>query len=125
MHLLVTIVGVLAVLIGLIGLIQPNVFVALVQRFRGPTRFWFAVGFRIAIGIALIAVAPACRHPLVVRVFGGIAVLAGLIILASGQRRLDATIAWWIADDKKLRLSALFALVIGGLLIYVAGAVWP
>ena len=121
MHLLVTVLGIFAVLVGLVGLVRPSALVALVRLSGGSTRFWFAVVFRIAIGIALIAVAPSCRYPLAVRIVGGIAVFAALVILAAGQRRLDATIAWWISGHTKLRVSALFAMVMGVLLIYVAG----
>lgn len=121
MHLLVTVIGVLAVMIGLVGVVRPRALIAMVQSFGGPTRFWFAVVLRILIGIALIGVAPACTHPLAVRILGGVAIFAGLVILATGQQRLDATIAWWTASDAKVRGSALFAIAMGVLFVYVAG----
>ena len=121
MHLVVTITGVFAVLIGLIGLMQPQALIAVVQSFGGPVRFWVAVVVRILIGIALIVVAPACQFPVTVRILGGITIIAGFVILVAGQQRLDATIAWWLAGDAKVRASGLFAIAMGILFIYVAG----
>ncbi len=119
MDVIVSIVGVLAALIGLLGLVDPKYIVQLVQYWRGPTRFRIAIGVRIALGIALLVAAADCRLPAVVKALGIVSILAAIIILFAGQKRLDSFIEWWIACPQNvMRVSAFFAFCLGCLIVY-------
>ncbi len=122
MSVVVSILGVLAAIIGLLGLANPKIIVGLVEFWRGPTRFRLAVGVRLVLGTLLLVVAPACRLPLVVQVLGIISIMAAIVILIVGQERLDSFIGWWLARPPAvIRVSALFALFFGVLLVYAGG----
>lgn len=121
----VSILGILMVAIGLFWLVQPKHLVTLIERWKHPSRFWFAVLVRLVLGIVFLIVAPACRVPVVIQVFGGIAIAAALIILALGQQRLDRFIAWWLSRSPAvIRVSASFAVVFGALLVYAGPRLW-
>ena len=122
MAVMVSILGVVMVAIGVLGVVQPRRLVDFVTYFRRPTRFRIAILVRLVLGIVLLIAAHSCRWPVVVQVVGVISILAALVILACGQKRLDTFIAWWVTRPPAvMRVSALFALAFGALLFY-AGA---
>lgn len=121
MAIIVSILGVVAVAIGLMAVAQPKRLVELVNHWRGPKRFWLAIVLRIIIGAVLLLVAPACSYPTLVSALGVIAIVAALIIWIAGQRRLDSVIDWWLGRPELIRASALFAIAFGILMVY-AGA---
>ena len=122
MAILVSILGVLATVIGVMGLAQPQRMIAIVEYWDGPTRFRVAVVVRLIFGVTFLVVAPDCRLPIVVHTLGSIAILAAAVILMVGQRRLDLFIGWWLTRRPAvIRMSALFAFALGVLLVY-AGA---
>jgi len=122
MAVIVSILGVLVAAIGLMGIVQPRRIIDLVEYWRGPTRFRLAIVVRLVLGCVLLVVAPTCRLPIVVNLIGAIAIVAAVVIRIVGQKRLDSFIAWWLAHPPALiRLSVLFAVAFGVLLVY-AGA---
>jgi hypothetical protein len=118
---LVAILGVLIVLLGLTGLAQPPRFRAMFTAMDSRTRFVLAIGIRLAMGALLWWLADELRHPHVMRILAVIAVVAAVVILLFGRKRLDQLIGWWLdKPDGVLRISALFAAAFGGYLVFVA-----
>lgn len=121
MTILVAVLGVLIVLLGLVGLVQPDRFRALFTSMESRTRFILAIGIRLAMAGLLWWLADDLRHPHVIRVLALIALLAAIALAIMGSARLDRLIAWWLSrSDGLLRVSALFAAVFGAFLVYVA-----
>jgi len=118
---IVSILGVLITLIGVMGIAKPQRLIYLVEHWHGPTRFWVAIVVRVLLGVALLAVAPACRLPMLVRIIGVISIVAAMGILIFGRARLDSFIRWWLMRPALMRLSATVAVAFGVLLVY-AGA---
>ncbi len=119
MALVVSALGVLIGVIGLIGLIVPMRLMGPISRWHGPPRFAVAVLLRLAIGVVLLVAAPDCRLPVVVRVLGFVTIVAAVGLLFVGRRRLDAFIDWWLGQRVVwVRVGCVFALVMGGLLVY-------
>jgi hypothetical protein len=119
MALIVLLFGLLAAAIGVAGLVQPRCIVAIAQLWQGSTRFWIAILVRLVLGIVFLVVAPACRLPLLVQVIGAISIVAAVVILVLGQRRLDEFIEWWLTRPPAvIRCSAAFALAFGLLMIW-------
>lgn len=114
----VSILGVVVALIGLAGIVQPKVLTSLVECVDGRTRFRAAVIVRLVLGSVMLAVAPSCRIPLAVQIVGGLAILAAVVLLFVGQKRLDEFIAWWLQRLHLVRVSAVFAIALGALLTY-------
>jgi hypothetical protein len=121
MTIIVALLGALAVLFGLIGLVQPNRFRAMFTTMDSQTRFILAIVIRLAMGALLWWLADELRHPHVMRILAVIAVVAAVGVLVMGRNRLDKLIGWWLRKpDGVLRISALFAAAFGSYLVFVA-----
>lgn len=121
MPLVIAVLGVLAVLLGLFGLLYPNRFRALFDTTTSRTRFLSAITSRLAMGVLLWYAADELRFPHLMRILAAIAFAAALVVLVMGQERLDRLVNWWLSrSDGLLRASALFAGVFGAFLIYVS-----
>lgn len=121
MTIVVAALGALAVVLGLVGLIQPDRFRSMFKTMDSKTRFALAVVIRLAMGGLLWWLADELRHPHVMRILAIIAVVAAVGVLIMGRVRLDRMIEWWLSrPDGVLRVSALFAAVFGAYLVYVA-----
>lgn len=121
MNLIVTILGVLVVLLGLVGLIVPARFRAIFDHMSSRSRFIAAVVLRLAVGALLWFAADALRYPHVMRIIAAVAIAAAVGVLIMGQDRLDRLVTWWLTlPDGLLRLSAVFAAAFGAFLVYVA-----
>ena len=70
---IVVVVSMLAVGIGVVGLVSPATQVAFVSRLESSAGLWASAGIRLVFGLALWLVAPASRTPVV---FQGLAVLS-------------------------------------------------
>jgi hypothetical protein len=119
--LIVAALGALVVVLGLVGLAQPDRFRTLFDVLHSRTRYWLAIGIRLAVGGLLWWLAEELKHPEVVRVLAGLAVLAAIVLLLMGRERLDRMVNWWLAlSNGILRVSAAFAAAFGAYLVYVA-----
>jgi len=119
--LLVAAFGALFVVIGLVGLAQPDRFRSLFAGMDSQLRFILAIAIRVVMGALLWWLADDLRHPQVMRIIAAIAIFAAVGILIMGRGRLDKLVAWWLSrSDGLLRLSALFAGAFGAYFVYVA-----
>jgi hypothetical protein len=124
MAVIVLLIGVLAAIFGLVGVINPNATRYLATRFRGPVGMYTAVVSRITAGSLLIWAGPAC-HPEMpwigwsVRLIGAISIAAALCLLLMGLAKYQAFIDWSIRQSPLfLRGVSLAALMVGVFLIY-------
>lgn len=121
MTLLVAAFGAFFVVVGLVGLVQPDRFRSLFAGMDSQLRFILAIAIRVIMGALLWWLADDLRHPQVMRIIAAIAILAAVGILIMGQGRLDKLVVWWLSrSDGVLRLSALFAGAFGAYFVYVA-----
>ena len=121
MTLLVAAFGALFVVIGLVGLAQPDRFRSLFAGMDSQLRFILAIAIRVVMGALLWWLADDLRHPQVMRILAAIAIFAAVGLLLMGQGRLNKLVEWWLSrSDGLLRFSALFAAVFGAYLVYVA-----
>jgi len=118
---IIALLGALMVLLGLVGLVQPNRFRTMFTTMDSQTRFILAIVIRLAMGALLWWLADELRHPHVMRILAVIAVVAAVGVLVMGRNRLDKLIGWWLGKpDGVLRVSALFAAAFGGYFVFVA-----
>jgi len=123
MKLLTVVIGVFIVVIGLIGVIVPSALLRAADYATTPVGLYAAAAIRIGIGIVLMLVAPTTRAPKLIRVFGGIAVVAGVITAFVGVDRVRAILVWETAQGTILiRLSALLALVFGSFIVFAVSS---
>jgi hypothetical protein len=115
----VSLFGVLIALIGVVGIVFPGSLIDVIGGWKGRSRFLTAVALRAVMGVVFLMAAPDTRLPVVIQVIGVIAIVAAVAILGLGQTRLDRFIGWWLAcPPAVIRISALFAVAFGLLLVY-------
>jgi hypothetical protein len=123
MKLLGLIVVLFIALIGLTGVLAPDLLMTIGQYSVTPVGLCVAAALRIAIGLVLALVAPVSRAPRTLRIFGVIAVIAGVTTLFLGTERAQALLEWWLAQGPTcIRLWAGLALVLGGFIAYAVAA---
>ncbi len=118
---IVLLIGLVIAAIGLAGVASPNSAIRKIQSWSRGSRFAYAVGIRLLLGVVLIVAAPSTRFPKVVLALGIIAVGAALALLLVGKDRLDSLMQWWFnRSHVTQRLSFFVAGVFGVFLIYCA-----
>jgi len=102
------------------GAARPGRMISVARSvWQNPAAFYFAVGLRVVMGIALIVVAPASRFPDVFYVLGLITLAAATVGLMLGAERLGRFLEWWLTRPQSfIRAWALFAAAFGVFLVY-------
>ncbi|SRR6266545_293397 len=112
-------VALFIVCIGVVALIAPYALLSMAPQMVTPTGLYIAAALRIGIGLVLLAAAPASRMPKTLRVFGVIALIAGVVTPFFGVDRAHAIVNWWSNQGAgAIRIFGLLALAVGGLIAY-------
>ena len=121
MRLLAKCIGLLAIAVGLTGVLSPGTLIAIGYHALTPLALYMVAAFRIAIGLVLIAVASGARMPKTMRVLGTVILLAGLATPFVGIAHSRAMLDWWAGGGVVfLRLSLCLAIATGALILYGA-----
>lgn len=119
MQVLALLVALLMILIGLTGVVSPETLAAVGRHAITPVGLYVVAAVRIGIGVILMLAAPVSRAPRTLRVFGIIAIIAGVATPFFGVEHSRRVMDWWLAQGFVcLRLHAGIALVLGGFLAY-------
>jgi hypothetical protein len=105
----------------LFGMIWPARMLRFVeQTLAAAWGIVFAVGIRLALGLALLVAAPVARYPLAFTVVAWIAIAAAVVGAALGRRRLQRFAQWWIDrfSPAGTRAWLIIALAFAAFLIY-------
>jgi len=115
-------VGFVVVLVGLLTMAAPAALPGWGARLITPGGLYVIAVLRVVIGVVLIEAARASRMPRTLRVFGAVAVLAGLTTPLLGVASAHAVLeAWLAARPVVVRLLAALMVGIGSLIVYAAG----
>jgi len=96
MALLVVLIGVAIALFGLAGVAAPQRIVDAMLSWQPRSRYYFAVGVRLAFGAAFLTAASGCRFSTVIFALGAIAVVVGVVLAPLGANRVDSMFQWWL-----------------------------
>ncbi|PZR76292.1 MAG: hypothetical protein DLM73_03005 [Chthoniobacterales bacterium] len=119
MKILALIFGILALAIGVIGLIWPEQLIAIARHAATPVGVYVAAAVRVGLGLVLLLAAHASRAPNALRVFGVLILLAGVATACLGVARAQAMVEWLSAQGPGIiRLFPCFALIVGSFIIY-------
>jgi len=120
MKIIIAAFGALICLAGLVILMAPDRFRAVMNNWTGQPRFLFAVIVRIVFGAILLAEAANLKFPLAMKIIGGISVVAAVVLLLIGQERMDRIIDWFMSlSDEIFRLVSIIPIAFGAFIIYV------
>ena len=107
-------IGLAFAAIGLIGVAAPSLVLEFGQSLLTPTALYVVAALRICIGIVLVRVAPASRHPKILRVVGILIIIAGVLTPFFGVDRSRAVFDWLSSQGPLLvRLGAGVAAAFG------------
>lgn len=114
MKTLALLVGLLIFVVGALGVLAPDSLLLIAHGAATPVGLYVAGIVRVAIGLVLVAAAPASRYPSALRVLGGFTFLAGLVTPVLGAPRARAIVdAWAQQGPAVMRLWALVGAAIG------------
>jgi hypothetical protein len=115
--LVVVVVSVIAVCMGIFGLISPAGVVASIARWQSPAGLWTASIVRLVFGIALWLVAPSSRTPLVLKVVSVVSVASAVVLLLAGVSRFESILSWWFHQSTVFQRGWSAVAVAGGAFI--------
>ena len=120
MKLAIKLLGVLIFLLGLFLLIQPEIIFGWMEDNKGSTLVYIsAIVFRLGIGVLLIIAAKESKHPLVVKGFAYLAIIAALIFLFIGKESFQEFLSSIIPHLKSYDIMiGVIAMLLGCFLYY-------
>lgn len=121
MKTLALLIGLAILVLGVLGVIVPDAILLIGRRAATPVGLYIAGLVRVAIGLVLLAVAPASRYPIALRVLGALIFLAGLVTPLFGVDRARAFVEWWTEQGRAMM--RLWGFVAAALGFFIAFAV--
>jgi hypothetical protein len=114
--------GLLVLVIGVLGLLQPARLVAWVERtWQSRAGFQLAIALRALLGILLIASASSTRFPWLIGALGVLSLAAAAALPVLGYARVRSFVEWWTARSTGfVRAWSLVACAFGAFLVYAA-----
>jgi uncharacterized protein YjeT (DUF2065 family) len=115
-------VGLLITAAGILVTLVPSAVIRFAQHGVTAVELYASAITRVGIGVLFLLVAPMSRLPRLLRVFGMIAVMAGIVTPFLGVARAQA-IADWVSHQglSSVRAFGLLALAIGAAILYACG----
>jgi len=121
MDIVIKTLGILIALVGIIYFLRPDVMKWLMEFFKKGKRIYFAGLIRFALAVVFLVAARECKHSWVIFAFGILFIISGLLIFILRLEKLKSIIDWYQRQSVLLlRVVAVIALAIGGVIIYSA-----
>jgi hypothetical protein len=95
MSFLVSAFGLAIVVIGMLGLVNPDALVSFVRRWQTWPGVWTAAALRVVFGVALWLTAPPSRTPVTLQVLGVVSLVSGAALPLLGVSGFAAIVVWW------------------------------
>jgi len=119
MKLLGLLVALSIICIGLMALVAPDRFLSAAEYTVTPKGLYVIAALRVIFGLVLLGASSASRLPKTLRVFGAVALIAGLTTPLLGVERARAIFNWSsIHGTGLIRVWGAIALAVGGLIAY-------
>jgi predicted membrane channel-forming protein YqfA (hemolysin III family) len=114
--------GLVIFALGVIGIVQPDSLMRLVERpWRTSAGLYLAMGLRAVLGLLLIAAAASTRFPTAIAALGVLSLVSAGLIPVLGLARIRRFVDWWLARPPAvIRLWSGVACAFGGFLVYAA-----
>ncbi len=108
---------------GALGVLSPARLLSILRLYETPWGLHVAAAVRVVLGVTLFLAAPTSRLPEFLRIFGIVAVAAGVLTPLLGLARISRAVEWWAARPTIVfRLWAALALALG---VFLAWAIVP
>ena len=122
MKLLLTILGIIAILAGMFDFIAPDYLLSVGKSLMTPMGIYIVAAVRVLVGILFHAAARTSRLPGTLRVLGFVVLLAGIATPIFGVARSIAVFNWWSSQNALvLRAPSVILATVGAFIIYAMG----
>ena len=122
MRVAVLIFGILIVLEGVLLLIKPQLYNKAAAFFSKGRLMYIAALLKLACGVFLLIATTSCDHKLIMIVLGLAAAGYSVTLFVTDKLKLKKKFEWWSLRPKYVvRILAILAIAVGGLIIYAAG----
>lgn len=112
-------IGVMIFAQGVVGLVSPEIFTAIVRAFQISPVIYLAAIARVLIGVILLVAASASRTPRLLRGLGVLVTIGGLLTPLVGAQIAKVILSWWTEGGPSVvRSWACVSLLVGALVIY-------
>jgi len=98
MTLIALVLSLFLAIFGAAGIVFPKLVIKIVRRFGCLPGLYMAAIFRIVLGLVLISAAPTSHAPVIIRTFGILILMAGLILPFIRLDRFRNIVAWWTSQ---------------------------
>ncbi|HWL54432.1 MAG TPA: hypothetical protein VNQ90_18480 [Chthoniobacteraceae bacterium] len=116
---LVAVSGLLMLVMSVAALLAPEKVGDVLLRWPVRRRFFFAFGLRLVLGVIFLLGASDTRFPTFISIIGTITVIAAIVLLLLGQKKVDAFVRWWLRRNPAfMRIWALVGVVLSVLILY-------
>jgi len=121
MNLLASLVGLVVLAEGLIGISLPGSLVSIARGLLTPSSLYVVALTNVACGLVQVLAAPASRMPRTVRTVGFLSIAVGLLMAAAGYGRVEQALGAWLSlGSTNIRVGALLVAALGGTLVYAS-----
>jgi len=121
MDVVIKIIGIIIIVVGILYLLKPNLMKHLIAFFKKGKRIYLAGLIRLAFAIIFLLGARECDITWVIVAFGILFMVSGLLIFMLGPKKIKTIFEWFEKQPMLiLRLIAIIALAMGGIIIYAA-----
>lgn len=120
MVLLVKLFSIIVMLYGTLLILRPSILKKVVGYVKEKNRVSAIGAVRIVVGIILIVAASYCSIPWIVRLFGGLALLGGILVFLL-KKNFQAQVIGWLESRKTKHVITLGGVVLAlGIILILA-----
>jgi len=112
--------GIFLIFAGAVLIVSPDYIINHFKKYGDSfSLHFFAVLIRVILGIVFLIVASGSKYPLILQIFGWLAISAALVLSLIGREKFKSLIKWTIKISPLFQRSmGFFAIILGCFFIY-------
>ena len=113
-------IGVLIFLLGVVIVISPARITDYLRKYKNHAALRIAaVIARLLIGILLVSQADSSRFPLVIKLIGGVSIIAAVVLWLMGSRNFHRLMSWTLSRaNLYMRAGGVIGVVLGAFIVF-------
>ncbi len=116
MRIAALLLAIITIVASIAGIVSPDTMMTLRRSYYTPSGLYVGGAIRIAMGLVLILAASNSRWPRILRAFGALMCLQGIMANLLGLERARAVLEWEAIHTAFLRAGATVALISGAII---------
>ncbi len=116
MRIAALLLAIITIVASIAGIVSPDTMMTLRRSYYTPSGLYVGGAIRIAMGLVLILAASNSRWPRILRAFGSLMCLQGIMANLLGLERARAVLEWEAIHTAFLRAGATVALISGAII---------